>query len=201
MSKHFTPPARKAPLKPSRIRRQPVKLVPDAPAAAVRKPVRLSDTEQMWFGVTGVLIFAAALVVLTVAAAIFTFTRDDPDAAARAARFAQCYNASGPNCVLDGDTMYVAGKKVEIAGITAPQIQGAQCDAERDKGIDAAVQLESLLNSGKVTVSPPSRDFYGRVAQTVQVNGADVGQMLMNSGAVRQYDGTNRSWCASAANG
>ena len=196
MSKHFTSPARKVPLKPSRIRRQPVQLVPDVPKAAVRKPVRLSDREQMWFGVTGVLIMAAALVVLIVAAAIFTFTRDDP--AAEAPAFPQCYASGGSNCVLDGDTIYFGGQRVEMAGIAAPAIQGAQCDAERDKGIAAAMGLAALLNRGQVTVSPPSRDFYGRIAQTVEVNGVDVGQTLSDQGLVRTYDGTKPNWCASA---
>ena len=197
MSKHFAPPARKTPLKPSRIRRQPVKLVPDAPAAATRKPVRLSDSEQMWFGVTGVLIFAAAIVVLTVAAAIFTFTRDDP-AAAKGPRFAQCYNANGSDCVQDGDTITVGGQRVEIAGIVAPAIQGARCDAERDKGIEAAMGLASLLNRGQVTVSPPARDTNGRVAQSVQVNGTDVGQSMINLGLARPDDGSNRGWCSAS---
>lgn len=197
MSKHFAPPARKTPLKPSRIRRQPVKLVPDAPAAAARKPVRLSDSEQMWFGVTGVLIFAAAIVVLTVAAAIFTFTRDDP-AAAQGPRFAQCYNANGSDCVQDGDNITVGGQRVEIAGIVAPAIQGARCDAERDKGIEAAMGLASLLNRGQVTVSPPARDYGGRVAQAVQVNGADVGQSMINLGLARPDDGSNRGWCSAS---
>ena len=186
MSKHFTPPARKAPLKPSRIRRQPVKLVPDAPAAAARTPVRLSDSEQMWCGV-----------VLTVAAAIFTFTRDDP-AAAQGPRFAQCYNANGSDCVQDGDTITVGGQRVEIAGIVAPAIQGASCDAERDKGIESAMGLASLLNRGQVTVSPPARDYSGRVAQAVQVNGADVGQSMINLGLARPDDGSNRGWCSAS---
>ena len=196
MSKHWSPPARAAKPKPSRIRREPVRLVPDAPAAATRKPVRLSDSEQMWFGVTGVLIFAAAIVVLTVAAAIFTFTRDEP-AAAQGPRFAQCYNANGSDCVQNGDTITVGGQRVEIAGIVAPAIQGAHCDAERDKGIEAAMGLASLLNRGLVTVSPPARDYSGRVAQTVQVNGTDVGQSMINLGLARPDD-SNRGWCSAS---
>jgi len=196
VSKHFAPPAHRAPLKPSRIRRKPVQLVPDVPAEATRKRVRLTDAEQMWFGVTGVTLFAAAIAVLIVGISIATFTRDDPAAAARARHFAQCYDAYGPNCVLDGDTIYVAGQRVEIAGVTAPEIQGAHCDAERTKGIDAAVQLAALLNSGPVTVGRPYRDDYGRIAQKVEVKGEDVGRTLMDAGAVQKYKGMKRRWCA-----
>ncbi len=198
MSKHWNPPTRTAKFKPSRIRREPVQLVPDVPAKG-RKPVRLSDSRQMWFGVTGVVLMAAALVVVIVGVAIFTFTRGDPDAAARAAQFAQCYAADGPNCVVDGDTISVNGEKVEIAGIVAPEIQGAQCDAERAKGIDAAVQLAALLNSGSVALSRPFRDGYGRVARTVEVKGQDVGQRLTDMGAVREYQGSKPNWCAAAS--
>ena len=195
MSKHWTPPARKDPVKQSRIRREPVRLVSEV-APAPRKTARLTNEQEMWAGVTGVLLFAAAVVVLVVAAAVFTYTRGDPAAAANAARFAQCYDSTGSNCVLDGNTIYVAGQRVEIAGIAAPKIQGAQCDAERSKGIDAAVQLEALLNSGTVTVGRPSRDFYGRVGSEVQVKGVDVAQMLMNRDAVRKYEGSQPSWCS-----
>ena len=197
MSKPWTPPRHTAKFKPSRIRRAPVQLVPDVPGKA-RKPVRLSDREQMWFGVTGVVLMAAAVAAVVMGIAIFTFTRDDPDAAARADRFAQCYDAYGSNCVLDGDTITVAGQKMQIAGITAPAIQGAQCDDERTRGIDAAVRLADLLNSGQVTVSRPFRDEYGRVVQSVQVKGEDVGQRLMDAGIARKYEGTKPNWCTSA---
>jgi endonuclease YncB( thermonuclease family) len=193
MSKPWTPPKHTAKLKPSRIRREPVQLVPDVPAAAARKPVRLSDREQMWFGVTGVLLFAAALTALIVGIAIATLTHDDPDAAARARRFAQCYEG-GQNCVVDGNTIFVRGQRVEIAGVTAPEIRGAQCDAERDRGIDTAVKLAAFLNSGSVAVGQPFRE-YGREVRKVEVKGRDVGDWMIAASLAREDRGGKQSWC------
>ncbi len=144
--------------RPSRIRREPVRLRLEPDTDPVKAEAKARERE-MWGGVTGVLLFAAALAVLVVGVSAATIFRDDPAAAARAARFGQCYNASGPNCVLDGATIYVARQKVTIAGVEAPQIQDARCDAERNRGIDAAVRLADLLNSGKVSVSAPFGDM------------------------------------------
>ncbi len=37
------------------------------------------------------------------------------------ARFGLCHSGGGSNCVVDGDTFYLRGAKVRIAGIDAPQ--------------------------------------------------------------------------------
>lgn len=196
MSKHWKPGkttvALRPAVRPSRIRREPVRLEPAPDPAKAEARAR---EREMWGGVTGVLLFAAALAVLVVGVSAATIFRDDPDAAARAKRFDQCYNALGPNCVLDGATIYVARQKVTIAGVDAPQIQDARCDAERSRGIDAAVRLADLLNSGKVTVSAPFHDAQGRGVRKVQVNGEDVGAVMVEAGVAREYDGARQSWC------
>ncbi len=51
------------------------------------------------------------------------------------------------------------------------------------------MRLADLLNSGKVTVSTPFRDPYGRVVRKVQVGGDDVGKTLIDAGVAREYDG------------
>ena len=87
-------------------------------------------------------------------------------------------------------------QKVTIAGVEAPQIQDARCDAERNSGIDAAVRLADLLNSGKVSVSAPFQRHGGRTVRKVRVNGEDVGVALIDVGVAREYDGGRRSWCS-----
>jgi endonuclease YncB( thermonuclease family) len=148
----------------------------------------------MWSGVTGVLLFAAAIAVVIVAIGAVTFFRDDPEAAARARRFGQCYNG-GANCVIDGGAIYVQGVRVEIAGIEAPSIQNAKCDAERTRGIDAAVRLADLLNSGRVSVSAAFRDASGRDVRKITVNDEDVAETLIDAGAARKSDGQGQGWC------
>ena len=112
-----------------------------------------------------------------------------------AARFRQCYTGVGDNCVLDGDTIYVQREKVEIAGIEAPLIKGAACGDERTAGIEAAVRLADMLNSGQVMASSPIRDEYGRMVRNVEVNGKDVAKAMIAAGVVRSYTGEKRDWC------
>jgi micrococcal nuclease len=193
VSKHWNPRKPSVALKPSRIRRDPVRLVSDVPSA--RRTVRRTDDQETWFGIAGVLSLAAVIVTTIVGISVATFSKYDPAEAAKAARFGQCYNAEGPNCVLDGDTIYFGREKVVIAGITAPEIQGAHCDAERSRGVDAAVLLVDLLNSGNVTVSRTFNDEYGREVRKVLVKGKDVRDAMLVAGAVQKYKGMRRKWC------
>ena len=196
MSKHWKPGRKTVALQPavrrSRIRREPVRLEPQLDP--VKAEARARERE-MWGGVAGVVLFGVALAVLVVGVSAATIFHEDRAAAARALRFGQCYNAQGPNCVLDGGTIYVQREKVEIAGLEAPQIQDARCDAERSRGIDAAVRLADLLNSGKVSVSAPFRDPHGRAVRKVQVNGEDVAGTMVEAGVAREYDGSPQGWC------
>ena len=120
--------------RPSRIRREPVRLRPEPETDPVKAEAKARERE-MWGGVTGVLLFAAALAVLVVGVSAATIFRDDPAAAARRRASANATTPSGPNCVLDGATISMPrAQKVTIAGVEAPQIQGAKCEDERAKG-------------------------------------------------------------------
>jgi micrococcal nuclease len=170
----------------SRIRRQPV------PVAKVPEPP--TAQQEVVVGMAGIVLFAVALAVLIMGVSIATIFHDDPNAAARAAQFGQCYNSSGGNCVIDGDTIYVGGQKVGIAGIEVPKIADSKCEQERERGIDSAVRLADLLNRGKVVVGAPVREPDGQVRHTVQVGDSDVGIAMIDAGAARQYGDTN-GWC------
>lgn len=148
----------------------------------------------MWLGVAGIILFAVVLATVIFGISAATIVEDDPAADARAAQFDQCYNG-GANCVADGDTIYVAGEKVVIAGIAAPRIQDANCSDERSRGIDTAVRLANLLNSGTVTLGTAFRDPYGRRVRDVQVRGEDVAQRLLNDGLAREYTGERPNYC------
>lgn len=193
MSKHWTPPPRKAKLRPSRIRRDPVKLNGNEPQQERKLEVNTLE-QQLWGGVTGIVLIAVSLVVLAVGISIATFSR--ADASAQGPRFGQCYNAFGPNCVLTGASLYLDGEKVQIAGLDVPAITGAKCSEERDRGIDADLRLTELLNGGSITASAPYRDSYGRTVRKLFVNGGDVAAKMINDDLGRRYDGGNQDWCA-----
>ena len=192
MSKHWTPRKTTVEMRPSRIRRDPVRLV-ERPSQVARTAVR-SREQEMWGGVTGVLLMAAALLTLVVGVSIATMLHDDPGADARAGQFGQCYNG-GSNCVVDGNTIYVGGDRIEIAGVDAPAIQDARCPKERERGIDTATRLAELLNAGSVTVGGAFRDPSGRWVQKVQVNGEDIDGKMIAMGLARPYYGNQQSWC------
>lgn len=188
------PVALKPAARPSRIRRDPVVRI-DAKAAA--EAAIESEKREIWGGVAGVIVTAAGVVAAIVAISLVTIFRSDPDAAAKAAQFGQCYNADGGNCVADGETIYIGGQKIVVAGLEAPKIDNAACPQERDRGIDSALQLADLLNHGKVTVGGTVRGPDGQLRRTVEVNGQDVGRAMIDAGAARDPALGSADWCSS----
>jgi hypothetical protein len=113
------------------------------------------------------------------------------------ASFSYCKWGGGTNCVVDGDTFWIGGRKVRIAGIDAPETHDYRCWSELELGERAARDLQALLNSGAVTMTSidRDRDVYGRLLRNVQVNGRDVGETLIAGGVARAYAGGRRPWC------
>ena len=99
--------------------------------------------------------------------------------------------------MVDGDTFWIGGQKVRIADIDAPETHDYRCRSELELGERAARDLQALLNSGAVTMTPidRDRDVYGRLLRNVRVNGRDVGQALVAAGVARAYAGGRRPWC------
>ena len=99
--------------------------------------------------------------------------------------------------MVDGDTFYISGAKVRIAGIDAPETHDYRCPSERALGQQATTMLQALLNSGEVTMSAidRDRDTYGRLLRNVAVNGVDVGGALIAAGVAREYGIGRRGWC------
>lgn len=111
--------------------------------------------------------------------------------------FGYCHTGGGTNCVVDGDTFYIDGAKVRIAGIDAPETHDYRCSSERALGDQATEKLQALLNSGTVTMTgiDRDRDTYGRLLRNVAVDGADVGEALIAAGVAREYGRGRRGWC------
>lgn len=114
-----------------------------------------------------------------------------------ALQFGYCHSGGGTNCVVDGDTFYIGGAKVRIAGIDAPETHPPRCSREAQLGDQATQKLQALLNSGAVTMTGigRDRDTYGRLLRNVAVDGQDVGDALVDEGLARWYQGGRKSWC------
>lgn len=144
-----------------------------------------------------VLIVAAVAGVRGLHLRSFPLPLSSPASAPVNASFGYCYTGGGTNCVVDGDTFWIGGEKVRIAGIDAPETHPSRCDYEAQLGNAATEKLHALLNSGAVTMTSidRNRDIYGRLLRDVQVNGADVGEAMVSAGVAREYGSGRRPWC------
>ena len=126
-----------------------------------------------------------------------------PAAAAAAAAevrasFGLCHTGGGTNCVVDGDTIWVAGQNVRIADIDAPETHDFRCPEEKALGDRATQRLHQLVNGGAVSLRPigdRDADGYGRKLRLVLVDGRSVGDTLVGEGLARYYEGGKRPWC------
>jgi micrococcal nuclease len=97
--------------------------------------------------------------------------------------------------VTDGDTFRLAGERIRIENIDAPEIHQAQCPAERALGLAARARLAEILAAGEITLQRHRKDQYGRTIALVSVAGADVGLQLVSEGLARPWEGRRRAWC------
>lgn len=106
-------------------------------------------------------------------------------------RRAECL--TGQARVIDGDTIVVAGERVRLHGIDAPELdqtfwcQGRQLAC----GAMALAALEALVAGVELRCQAVERDRHGRlVAKCFSPNGIDIGRRLVSAGwalAYRRY--------------
>jgi endonuclease YncB( thermonuclease family) len=111
--------------------------------------------------------------------------------------FGLCNEGGLTNCVVSGDSFYLGGKTVRVAGIEAPQLYGAACPKEATLGRKSADRLQGLLNSGELEMTKVGQDLdrYGLLLRNVAVDGKDVGRTLVAAGLARDIGDLTRSWC------
>lgn len=111
--------------------------------------------------------------------------------------FGLCSTGGLTNCVASGDSFYLGGKTVRLAGIEAPQIYGAACPKEAALGQTSAARLQALLNSGQLQLTEvgPNLERYGLLLRNVAVDGKDVGQAMVRDGLARNIGDLTRNWC------
>ena len=100
-------------------------------------------------------------------------------------------------CVLDGNTILHAGRKVRLADIDAPSVADARCDAERLRAGDAKLRLREILSEGEVTLGAASSadGRKGAEPRVVLVKGQSAGGQLVREGLAKPWTGKHRSWC------
>jgi endonuclease YncB( thermonuclease family) len=109
----------------------------------------------------------------------------------------------GAITVVDGDTVKVDGVSWRLMGFDCPETYYARCESERERGNAATRRLQQLLaGAGKVDlIADRHIDRYGRTLGHLQIDGKDVGDILIKEGLCVPYNGhtKRRDWCASAA--
>ena len=183
MSKYWTPAKKTVDLGTvvpgSRIRRAPV------PIATKPQLQRRNRERELWLGAAGIVAMASACAALAIGVSNATSQYSAATAASGdAPRFRHCYNGGGADCVVDGDTIYVERRRIELA-FNAPEIRGARCEDERRRGIEAANALRAFLNTGEASFSAEG---------TIAVDGQDVATLMTAAGKARpSHD--ERGWC------
>lgn len=111
--------------------------------------------------------------------------------------FTICHTGGGTNCVVDGDTAWIAGVKVRIADIDAPETHPPRCKREAELGARATRRLAHLLSSGpfELMVVGRATDRYGRPLRVLVRKGRSIGDQLVAEGLARTWDGRRRPWC------
>lgn len=112
-------------------------------------------------------------------------------------QFDLCFTGGGTNCVVDGDTFWMAGEKIRIADIDTPETHPSRCALEADLGGRATIRLQELLNAGPVTLAAADRDTdrYGRKLRVVERGGISLGDTLIAEGLARRWTGRRMPWC------
>jgi len=117
--------------------------------------------------------------------------------AAYSARFDFCFTGGGMNCVVDGDTAWIAGVKVRLADIDAPETHPSRCPREAELGDRATTRLAELMNAGPFQMTSIDRDEdrYGRKLRILTRDGQSLGAQLVREGVARPWDGARHPWC------
>ncbi len=99
---------------------------------------------------------------------------------------------------IDGDTLRDGSERYRIANLDAPELSPrARCGAEAELALRARAAAERMLaQARRVTAEPVGRrDVYGRVVAYVQVDGADLGEALIEAGLARPWRGRASDFC------
>jgi endonuclease YncB( thermonuclease family) len=101
-------------------------------------------------------------------------------------------SVAGPAKVVDGDTLEIAGKRIRLFGIDAPEATQT-CARDRMRwscGRAATERLRALIGDSGVSCSGTESDQYGRLLAVCTIGGADLNQAMVADGwatAFRRY--------------
>ena len=106
-------------------------------------------------------------------------------------------NTPEKTCVVDGDTIWLAGENIRLEGFDTPEPQTNICGGEREKALAAlaSARLMELLNTNAWTVQGSGTDRYGRTLATIRIGDRDVGEFLIEERLARRWPDGEEWWC------
>ncbi|TIX89581.1 hypothetical protein [Rhizobium sp. P44RR-XXIV] len=112
-------------------------------------------------------------------------------------RFVLCGGGSGTNCVVDGNTFWQDGVRIQLADVDVPDVGAARCPSERQKAVAAKLRLQAILNDGTFVLSGSNRgdDQNGGKLRIAMRAGRSIGDQLVSEGLARRWNGQAPSWC------
>ena len=128
------------------------------------------------------------------------FLSSHPETVAK--RFGRCGIDRSHACVVDGDTFRLGKRRIPIAGIDAPEVEG-QCESERKLAAAATVKPQALLNDGPFVMTgrlDDMKDRYGRDLRVItrrlpEGTAQSIAAEMRQAGLARRYVGRKLSWC------
>jgi len=138
----------------------------------------------------------AVLVGAAAVAAVYTYF-SLAGSPAQASTFARC-GIIKHDCVIDGDTLYVAGEKVRVADIDTPEISEPKCASEKALGERATARFIELVNAGPFEMRAwegRDEDQYGRKLRVLVRDSRSLGDILVEEGLARSWSGRREPWC------
>jgi len=99
--------------------------------------------------------------------------------------------------IIDGDTLALGNERIRIENIDTPESgTRAACASERRRADQATRYARRLLNRTQdVRVIRNGVDRYGRTLARIELDGWDMGQIMVDDGHARRWSGRRRSWC------
>ena len=99
-------------------------------------------------------------------------------------------DVTGPAYVIDGDTIMIAGERIRLHGIDAPEIKQT-CKTRKGKellcGQFAKQALEQLVRGQDVTCKGDTRDRYKRLIAVCYVGSFDINEQMVADGWAMAY--------------
>jgi micrococcal nuclease len=108
-------------------------------------------------------------------------------------------NTSDKTCLVDGDTLWLAGENIRLKDFDTPEPQSAICGgrAEVELAHRASARLLELLNHDNWAIERFGLDSTSskRRLATISIDGQDVGDILIAERLARRWPDGDEWWC------